>query len=225
MDCCFILQVPALNELQEVEGEEGPQQELLPSEDAFETISADSQEGDDELLQPVMDISDQPVRQQSLLRGGRNQHHYPPYPPVVYPPPYGRRFYIRHKSTGLYLDNAWGRCSNGNNIQLWSFNGGGNQQWYEGPNNTIMSCSCPNMVVDIEQGCFAGHNIHLYSYHGRENQQFVFSNAGTCTIDNYNCGVSLYGSMTSSWGASGQVISWHRMTPTLANQQWERIYV
>ena len=220
----YIRQVTTSSEIKDFQEGQPPQQEQ--ELDSFGDYSGFQEEAIEPLPSPTSRLR----KGKSKVQHGQVQHHHYHYPHPSHSghtPPYpphstsGRRFYIRHKSTGLYLDNTGGQCINGNNIQVWSFTGGANQMWYDGPNNTIMSSCCPNMVVDIEGGCHSGRNIHLWSYHGYRSQQFFFSTYSGCSIDNYNCEISL--DVSLGW-SQGNVMAWPR-TSSSAHQQWERVYV
>ena len=129
------------------------------------------------------------------------------------------QYYIRNIATGKYLDVEGGRCQNGGNIHLWSYHGGANQRWYDGPNNSIMSACCQNMVLDIEQmSCNAGSNLQIWTYHGQYNQQFIFEYGH---LYNPVCNVAVDNSPYGGYDGNN-VITW---TKTGSQAQcWEIIY-
>ena len=132
------------------------------------------------------------------------------------PPTERREYYILNTNTNKYLDNEAGACQNGNNVHLWTFHGRENQRWYDGPNGTIMSVNCPNMVLDIQgMSCEPGTNLHLWSFTGAFNQQLKWNGP---EIFNSYCNVALD---TSDYGQN--VITWTRTG--YSHQCWQKIYV
>merc|ERR1711933_618786 len=93
--------------------------------------------------------------------------------PEPTPEPTSSFFSILNPSTGKVLDVTGGKCHNGNNIHLWEYNGGRGQQFYLGPNNSIMSVLC-NKAIDIAGSCADFTNIYIWDYDGNWNQQFNF---------------------------------------------------
>ena len=87
-----------------------------------------------------------------------------------------RKFYLKNKRTGKYLDVAGAQCHNGNNIHLWEFNGSKAQEfyWHTAPNGKtyLINAGC-HKAVDINRGdCGNEVNIFLWQYHGGSNQEF-----------------------------------------------------
>ncbi|EEG30158.1 ricin-type beta-trefoil lectin domain protein, partial [[Clostridium] methylpentosum DSM 5476] len=92
----------------------------------------------------------------------------------------GHTYRIRNKTSGKYLDVAWGNDTNSTNVDTWEYNGGANQRWKVvdaggGYFKLVPSHTANNMVLDV-YGAYGdnGTNVEIYQDNGSDAQKFKF---------------------------------------------------
>ncbi|MBC2890755.1 RICIN domain-containing protein [Gordonibacter massiliensis (ex Traore et al. 2017)] len=116
----------------------------------------------------------------TLLSGNANECHW------VFVPSDNGEWNIVSAETGLLLDVSWGSAVNGQDICVWSNNGGPNQRFLiESANTiedgyyTISSSLNPTFALDVEAASkLSGANLGLWGLNGVDWQKFRITNKG-----------------------------------------------
>jgi hypothetical protein len=124
-------------------------------------------------------------------------------------------FYIKNTAYNKYISVSKAKCHNGNNIILYDYHGGRNQQFYF-KNGAIMSVNCEKALDISAHQCNSGTNIQLWDYNGARNQKFEIR--GT-DIWNKQCNKVI----TSIGDANGNNINIWTSYGSNAAQCWEII--
>lgn len=83
--------------------------------------------------------------------------------------------YFKNPVSGRCIDNQWGGMSNGNAIQLYDCNDGGDQRFMYQANKSLVFVSNGKCLDDPGNSSTAGVKLQLYTCNGTAAQQFVFA--------------------------------------------------
>ena len=92
-------------------------------------------------------------------------------------------YYIRSSANRNYvIDLNGGFINNGNNIQIWEFNGSNAQKWKVTHNNgaiVLRNVGNPNFVIDLySSNAYYRQNINLWEYNGSNAQRWYAEKRG-----------------------------------------------
>ena len=94
-----------------------------------------------------------------------------------------RYYKISAENSGLVLDVDHGNAFDGNNVLVWQYHGGTNQQFIFldcGDGYYIIQANVNgNYVLDVDHGnAFDGNNVLIWQYHGGPNQKWKLVRVG-----------------------------------------------